>query len=217
MIDDMIFNKAIGLIADLRNSRKLCFDMFIPMNIKGTEDIKGAVGDVYFGGSCYRFKVYAHRQLRLIKVDIDLRIAPKAEYRKLLLTFLLNINLMADYDYTFAMNKSGDVHILGQMDYKHCVFELRSLELIFLNLLDIMKQYRKVICMVAYGHDIPFIANDAASTDYYIFCNPKYLIVPQPKRKNLSECLCKDYINLIPRYIRIDEKEFDSGDDSPFP
>lgn len=217
MTNDMEFGKAIKLINSLQDCKKLRFYSLIPMNAKGRNDIKGIAGAVLFGGTRYRFMVYAQKLTQKIKVDINLNITPKREYRTLLLALLMSVNLMADFDYTFVMDKSDRVRILGELDYQQHPLSLCSLEYTFLNLLDAVKIYKTIIRSVSYGHKVPFKAQDKASTEYYVFRNPKYLILPLNTRRNLSEHLCKDCAPLFPRYIRIDEKEQGPDDDSPFP
>ena len=183
------YEHTLQAILDLKHSKMLHFDVFRNLKVTGHESIKGIIGMLSFLNEDYVTIIYADSDRELLKIDIDLFIhATKARY-KTLLSYLITLNLLSEYDCTYRFGSHDSVHIITEISYRDCIPKLSNIETAIFNLLDIMKDYRVVIEAIAKGKAVPRDQNEASDAFYKVMCDKNSAIVPSSCRKPLTKVI----------------------------
>lgn len=187
MTKDEKFRKVLRVIQALKNSGLLQFDVYVKIRVNGIDSIKGNIGLLTFLQNEYNVIVCADRIRDMLKLDIESRIRPEYGRREQLMSYMMTLNLLAEYDYSFRYDPENFVHIVSELSYSDAVPEYYELEGAVYNMLSIMNDHCRILDAIAAGAPIPYERTEASEAFYKVMCDKDVVITPCLQRKPVTK------------------------------
>lgn len=181
------FDKVLKAIRCLKKSRVLEYDMYERIRVKGCDHIQGNIGSLTFLKKEYTIVVCADKNKEILRLDVDPSILAQKSTRRLLLSYLMTVNLLSDYDYFFRFDNDGFVHITSHLSFHDFVPNTEQIETALFNLLDIMSDYREVIEAIAKGKKISNDQSAATHAFFEVMCNKDVVITPECQKQPITK------------------------------
>ena len=210
-MSDEKFDKVLQTIRSLKKSRVLDYDMYERIRVKGCDHIQGNIGLLTFLKKEYTTLICADKNEEMLKLDIDSSVWAQKCTRGLLLSYLMTVNLLSDYDYCFCLGKDGFVHITSRLSCLDSVPDAQEIETAVFNLLDIMSDYREVIEAIANGKKIRDEKDAASHAFFEVMCNKDVVITPYGRKQPITKAFAF-FRKPATRYKRIEINNKDKDD-----